>query len=365
MKIVEIINYLESIAPPSLQEGYDNAGLITGNGKWDCTGIMCTLDVTEEVVREAIEKKCNLVIAHHPIIFRGLKRINGSNYVERTIISAIKYDLAIYAIHTNLDNVIGGVSGRMATLLGLREVKVLAPRANTLRKLFTFVPATHAPAVRDAIFKAGGGMIGKYDECSFNTAGEGTFRAGEGADPFVGKIGDRHTEPEMRIEVVFPAHRQGAILRAMVEAHPYEEVAYDVVDLVNAHPGIGSGVVGELPSPMKARDFLGLLKTAFGIALIRHTEIVKDEVSRIAVCGGAGSFLIPNALKAGVDVYVTGDMKYHEFFDADGRMVIADIGHFESEQFTIDLLQEVLEQKFTTFAVLKTSVKTNPVRYFS
>ncbi len=364
MKINTIISFLEDLAPPSLQEGYDNAGLLTGRNEWECTGILCALDATEEVLQEAIDKNCNLVVAHHPIIFGGLKKITGSNYVERTVIKAIRNDIAIYAIHTNLDNVIEGVSGAMAARLELQNLAVLKPSENTLKKLYSFVPDAHAEKLRSAIFAAGGGQIGKYDECSFNTEGEGTFRAGEGTNPFVGKMGEQHVEKEVRVEVVFPAHLEPAIRLALLNAHPYEEPAFDIISLGNRHPGIGSGIIGQLPGPLEGAEFLQLLKTAFGLTSIRHTQVLPGKIKRVALCGGAGSFLIPKALAAQADAYVTGDIKYHEFFDADARMLLADIGHYESEQFTIGLLQEKLEQKFPTFAVLKTSINTNPVRYF-
>jgi dinuclear metal center YbgI/SA1388 family protein len=363
MKIAEIVSLLESIAHPSLQESYDNAGLITGNAGWECSGIICSLDATEEVVREAMEKKCNLVVTHHPIIFSGLKKLNGKNYVEKTVIAAIKNDIAIYAIHTNLDNVIEGVNGKMAAKLGLEKVTILSRKENTLKKLFTFVPADKAAKVRDAIFEAGGGQIGNYSECSFNTEGTGTFKAGAGTDPYVGKIGERHAEKELKIEVVFPGYLEGRIISALRSAHPYEEVAFDVVAQSNPHPGIGAGVIGHLREPMAEKDFLNFLKKVFGLAIIRHTAFLGKPVKKVAICGGAGSFLVSSALGAGADVFITGDMKYHEFFDANGRILIADIGHYESEQFTIDLLHDVLRQKFPTFAVLKTAVQTNPVHY--
>jgi dinuclear metal center YbgI/SA1388 family protein len=364
MKIKEVIFSLESLAHPSLQEQYDNTGLITGDAGWECNGIICSLDATEEVVKEAIEKKCNLIVAHHPIIFGGLKKINGKNYVEKTVIRAIKNDIAIYAIHTNLDNIIDGVSGRMAKMLGLQNVSVLASKQNTLKKLFTFVPVDKAEQVRNAIFAAGGGHIGNYSECSFNAEGEGTFKPLEGTNPYVGGIGKRHVDKELKVEVILPACLEDQIVAAMKAAHPYEEVAYDVVDLSNGNIRIGSGVIGELVEPMEEKKFLAKLKEVFRLQIIRHTAISGKAVKRIALCGGAGSFLISKALTSGADAYVTADMKYHEFFDANDRMLIADIGHYESEQFTINLLQEILEQKFPTFAVLKTGVKTNPVRYF-
>ncbi len=364
MQIAAIISFLESQAHPSLQEQYDNAGLLTGNAGWECSGIICSLDATEDVIKEAIAKKCNLVVAHHPIIFGGLKKINGKNYVEKTIITAIKNDIAIYAIHTNLDNVATGVNGRIAQLLGLKNTRVLSPKENSLKKLFTFAPNDKAEQVRNAIFAAGGGHIGNYSECSFNTEGTGTFKPGDGTNPYVGEVGKQHQEKETRIEVIFPSFLETAIITAMKAAHPYEEVAYDVVQLSNTYNEIGSGVVGELPASEDEKAFLGSLKEIFKVPVIRHTRFLNKPVKKVAVCGGAGSFLISKALAAGADVYVTADMKYHEFFDANDRMLIADIGHYESEQFTMDLLQEILEQKFPTFAVLKTEVKTNPVNYF-
>ncbi|MCZ2460259.1 MAG: Nif3-like dinuclear metal center hexameric protein [Chitinophagales bacterium] len=364
MKIAEITSYLETIAPPSLQEQYDNAGLITGNAIDECTGIICSLDATEEVVKEAIEKKCNLIVAHHPIVFRGLKKINGKDYVERTVITAIKNDIAIYAIHTNLDNVLQGVNGKIAALLGLQNISALSPRENILKKLFTFVPPDKAEQVRNAIFSAGAGYIGNYSECSFNSEGIGTFKAGAGTHPYAGKIGERHHENEVRIEVIFPAWIEASVIRAMKASHPYEEVAYDIVPLTNEHPSVGSGIIGELPEAVDETEFLEKVKEVFKVPVVRHTRFLKKPVRKVAVCGGAGSFLVPKALASGTDIYITADMKYHEFFDANDLMVIADVGHFESEQFTIDLLKEVLEQKFPNFAVLKTRVKTNPVKYF-
>ncbi|MGZ8558752.1 MAG: Nif3-like dinuclear metal center hexameric protein [Chitinophagaceae bacterium] len=365
MKIAEIISFLESLADPELQEHYDNAGLITGNAGWECKGIICSLDSTEDVIAEAIEKNCNLVIAHHPIIFSGLKKINGKNYVEKTIIAAIKNDIAIYAIHTNLDNVIDGVNGKMAKKMGLQNLSVLSQKkSGTLKKLFVFVPIDQSSKVRNAIFAAGAGHIGNYSECSFNAEGTGTFKAGTGSNPYTGNIDEQHQEKEMKIEVIFPAFLENKILTAMKAAHPYEEVAYDVMALTNTHPKTGAGVIGELAEPMEEKSFLNHLKSIFGLKVIRHTQLKGRPVKRVALCGGAGSFLIFSALGSGADIYITADIKYHEFFDANGRILIADIGHYESEQFTIDLLQEILELKFPTFAVLKTKVMTNPVYYF-
>lgn len=364
MKVSDIISFLESIAPPSLQEHYDNVGLVIGDKNGECGGIICSLDATEEVINEAISKNYNLVVAHHPIVFSGLKKINGKNYVERAVITAIKNDIAIYAIHTNLDNVIQGVNGKIAALLALKNVSILSQKENSLKKLFTFVPVDKAEQVRGAIFKAGGGHIGNYSECSFNAEGVGTFKGEEGTNPYVGEPGRQHHEKEIKMEVIFPSWLENKIIPALNAAHPYEEAAYDVIAVTNRHQGVGSGIIGELKEPMNETDFLSQIKTIFNLSVIRHTPLLNKSIKKIAVCGGAGSFLVSAALAAGADMYITADMKYHEFFDADGRMVIADIGHYESEQFTIDLLAEILEQKFPNFAVLKTKVQTNPVRYF-
>ena len=364
MKIAEIISYLESVAHPSLQENYDNAGLLTGDANTECSGIICCLDAIEKVIEEAIDKKCNLVVAHHPIIFGGLKKINGKNYVEKTIIRAIKNDIAIYAIHTNLDNFRNGVNERMAQALGLKNLRMLAPKNAMLKKLYCFVPVDHAENLRNAIFEAGGGHIGQYSECSFSAEGNGTFKAGENTKPFVGEKGERHQEKEMKVEVIFPSFNESKIISAIKKAHPYEEVAYDIVALDNNAEGWGAGMYGELATAMEPKAFMELLKKSFNVPVVRHTSIPGKKVQKVALCGGAGSFLISKALAIGMDAYVSADIKYHEFFDANDRLLICDIGHFESEQYTIDLLQEVLAQKFTTFAVLKTGVKTNPVHYF-
>lgn len=364
MKIQDVTSFLETIAPASLQESYDNAGLLTGNTGWHCTGIITTLDATEDVVLEAIEKKCNLIVAHHPIIFSGLKKITGKNYVEKTIIAAIKNDIAIYAIHTNLDNILAGVNGKIADKLGLINRQILQPKKGLLKKLITFVPIAQAEEVRNALFIAGAGHIGNYSECSFSIGGEGTFKGAMGTDPFVGKPGQSHTEKEIRLEMVFPTWIENELLKALTTVHPYEEVAYDIFLLDNKYLGIGSGLSGELPEAITELEFMQQLKNTFGLTVIRHTPFSCKPVKKIALCGGAGSFLIGAAIAAGADFYITGDVKYHEFFDANGKIVIADIGHFESEQFTIDLLFDLLREKFPNFAVQKTGVKTNPVNYF-
>jgi len=363
MIIKEVINYLESVCPSAYQESYDNCGLITGDADKEVKGILLCLDSTEAVIEEAIKLKCNMVIAHHPILFAPIKKLTGKTYSERVIIAAIKHNIAIYAMHTNLDNIHMGVNAKIAEKIGLINTRILSPKTGILRKLVTFCPRDNADAVRNAIFSAGAGVIGNYDECSFNTGGMGTFRAGKGSDPYVGKIGSSHYEKEERIETVFPAHLEKSIINALIDSHPYEEVAYDIYALENAHYRVGAGMVGELAKPMKEKDFLAHLKDCMKLSSIRYTALLGKKVEKVAVCGGSGSFLLPDAIKAGADMFVTADFKYHQFFDAEGKVVIADIGHYESEQYTPQIVYGLLKEKFHTFALQISKTNTNPVNY--
>jgi dinuclear metal center YbgI/SA1388 family protein len=359
-----IIVFLENIAPLGYQESYDNSGLITGNPNMQISGAIIALDCIEAIVDEAIASNCNLIIAHHPIVFGGLKKFNGKNYVERTIIKAIKNDIAIYAIHTNLDNVHQGVNAKICEVLGLVNCKILAPKSGVLKKLITYVPMAQAEKVRKALFDAGCGAIGNYTETSFNTEGIGTFKANTSANPHVGEIGIQHQEPEISIACVFESVQQSKIVKALLAAHPYEEVAYDIYALENHNQNVGSGMIGELAEEMEEGDFLMLVKSNMKTDCIRHTALLGNKVKRVAVCGGAGSFLLNDAKAAGAHVFITGDYKYHQFFDADGQIIIADIGHYESEQFTKQLLYDLLVQNFNTFAHHLSKVSTNPVNYF-
>ena len=364
MQIKDITDYLESLAPLSSQESYDNSGLLTGHPLTEVTQALITLDCIEETVDEAIAKNCNLIIAHHPIIFKGLKKLNGKNYIERTIIKAIKHDIAIYACHTNLDNYKGGVNKKIGDLLGVKNPKILAPSQSTLEKLVVFSPKTHQNEVLDALFKAGAGSIGNYAECSFSTDGNGSFKANALAQPFVGNADERHIESEVKIEVIISAHRRGKILSKMLEAHPYETVAYDIFPLLNTNPDEGAGMYGDIENEMPIKDFLAKVKKDFNCDIIRHTNPHKNTIKKISWCGGSGSFLLNAAKRVNADIFITGDFKYHEFFDADNQIIIADIGHYESEQFTIGLIGDLLSEKFTKFAPYLTDRYTNPVNYF-
>ncbi|HAF27505.1 MAG TPA: Nif3-like dinuclear metal center hexameric protein [Bacteroidales bacterium] len=363
MKLKEVVSYLESVAPLAYQEDYDNAGLIIGNPEMELSGVLITVDVLEEVVDEAIEKKANLILSHHPIMMSGVKKITGKNFTERIILKAIKNDIAIYAAHTNLDSIWGGVSSKIADKLELKNQKILAPVSNQLMKLVFFVPTNHADETRKAVFEAGAGQIGNYNLCSYNVEGEGSFRAGEEANPFVGNKGEIHFERETRVETIFPKHLKNKIISALIKSHPYEEVAYDIYPLENAFDRVGFGVVGDLETEMDELRFLKSLKEIFSAKSVRHTKILNKPIKRVAVCGGSGSFLLSNAMKEKADVFVSGDFKYHQFFDAEGQIIIADIGHFESEQITKELFYELLIKKFPKFAVRLTEVNSNPINY--
>lgn len=364
MTIGEITSYLESLAPLSSQESYDNSGLITGNPADNVENVLVSLDCIEATVEEAIEKNCQLIIAHHPIVFKGLKKLNGSNYVERTVIKAIKNDIAIYAIHTNLDNYRFGVNREIGERLGLKNLRILRPAQNVLSKIVCFIPDDHANAVSQAMFNAGAGSIGDYDECGFSTKGEGTFRPNEAAKPFIGNSGERSKVQEVRFEAVCSTHLMHKVVAAMKNAHPYEEVAYEVYPMLNQNDYEGSGMVGELEVPMGEKDFLERAKLVFNCGVIRHTNLLNQKIEKVAFCGGSGSFLLKDAMRSGAQIFVTGDYKYHEFFDAENRIVIADIGHFESEQFTSQRIAHILTEKFANFAVHLTEVNTNPINYF-
>ncbi len=363
MKIAEIIVQLENLAPPIYQENYDNSGLLVGDKSAEVNKVLVCLDCLEAVVDEAISKGAGLIIAHHPIIFGGLKKITGKNYIERIVIKAIKNNIAIYAIHTNLDNVLKGVNNKIGQVLGLENLKILQPKKSNLLKLVTYAPTTNTPDILEALFAAGAGNIGAYSECSFKTSGTGTFKASSSANPHVGEKEKRHSETEDRIEVLVPMHAKQSVLSTLKNSHPYEEVAFEFYAIENENQEIGAGMIGELKSEMREEDFLLFTKEKLNTQCIRHSPYLNKSVKKIAFCGGSGSFLLNQAIAAHADVFITGDFKYHEFFDANKRILIADVGHYESEQFTIDLIADYLTEKFPTFAVLKTGVNTNSIAY--
>jgi dinuclear metal center YbgI/SA1388 family protein len=365
MLVKDVISTIDAYAPPVYQESYDNCGLQVGDPGAEVTGILISLDVTEAIVDEAIQRGCNMIVAHHPLIFSGLKRITGRSYIERVVHKAIKNDISIYAAHTNLDNMHNGVNAKIAEKLGLADTRILAPKTGMLSKLYTYAPLAEADKVRDAMFAAGAGTVGMYSECSFNTPGTGTFRPAAGTNPAIGRAGGaRESVQEVKIEVLVAKHAETGVLKALFDSHPYEEVAYELVPLPNAHQQLGAGMIGRLPQPLSELDFLTLVKKQMRTDCIRYTELHGRPISTVAVCGGSGSFLLRDAIQAGADVLMTADFKYHQFFDAEGRIVIADIGHYESEQYTSEIFETILNEKFPNFAVLLSNLSTNPVKYF-
>ncbi|WP_452232494.1 Nif3-like dinuclear metal center hexameric protein [Lacinutrix sp. MEBiC02595] len=364
MIVQDVINYLEEFSPLAYAEDFDNVGLLVGNKNTNLTGVLVTLDTLEEVVDEAIRENCNLIVSFHPIIFKGLKKITGKTYVERVVIKAIKHDIAIFSMHTALDNAWQGVNNMICNQLQLKNRSVLIPQSQTIKKLTTFVPKEQAEKVRKALFSGGAGNIGNYSNCSFNTQGFGTYKGNENSNPTIGKKGETHQEEETQVSVTFTKHLQAEVLKALFKAHPYEEVAYEIVTLENNNQHIGIGMVGELENVMTEADFLKYLKTKMQATCIRHSNLLNKPIKKVAVLGGSGSFAIPAAKASGADVLVTSDLKYHDFFSAESSIVLADIGHYESEQYTKNGLVAHLTKKITNFAVVLSKTNTNPVQYF-
>lgn len=363
MLIKEVINIIEEFAPLNYAEDFDNVGLLVGNASEEVKGALITLDTLEATVDEAIAKNCNLIISFHPIIFSGLKKLTGKNYVERTVLKAIKNDIAIYAIHTALDNQHKGVNDMIAEKLGLVNRQILIPRIDSIKKLQTYVPVSDAAKVREALFQAGAGNIGNYKNCSFNVQGSGSFKGNEDSNPVVGKKGTIHFEDEIQIGITYKKHLESKILKALFQSHPYEEVAYEIHSLENRNQQLGMGMIGELETPVDGKSFLTQIQETFNSNGIRHSEILATPIKKVAVLGGSGAFAIENAKNAGADIFITADLKYHDYYKAEQKMVVADIGHYESEQFTKNLLYSFLSKKISSFALILADTNTNPIHY--
>jgi len=360
----EFVAWLEEIIPPALQEHYDNSGLQVGDPSAVIDSVLLTVDVTADVINEAVMHGCRLIISHHPLIFSPLKRIAFGSEAERCVAAALTKGIAVYSAHTSFDNLSWGVSNALAAKVGLENTRVLAPVKGRLLKIIIFVPFSHADAVRDSLFEAGAGHIGKYDRCSFNIHGEGTYRAGEGAVPWAGTAGEYHTEPEVRIEAVMPDYLAGACIRALLASHPYEEVAYDLIALENTYYGAGAGTIGTLAAPLTGTQLLERLRQLAGTPVIRYSGDPERTVKTVAVCGGSGASLISDAFRAGADAFITGDVKYHAFTEAPREMLVADIGHYESEKYSLEILYDLINKKFPKFALRFSGIKTNPINYF-
>jgi dinuclear metal center protein, YbgI/SA1388 family len=364
MRLKELCSFLDSAIPLSYQEGYDNSGLQVGEPGNEVNSALLTLDITEDVLDEAIANSCDVIVSHHPLIFSPIKRLSGSSITERIVAKAIKNDIAIYSAHTNLDSVPGGVSCKMAEKLGLENIRVLSPLKNRLLKLVAFVPEIYLDKVKDAVFEAGAGVTGNYDRCSFSTPGTGSFRPGEYANPFVGKKGEIHFEREVRFETILYAELKEKIVDALLKVHPYEEPAYDIYTLENDNTEAGLGCTGELKKPVDKAGFMDLIKTVFSANCIRYSKYTGSKISKVALCGGSGASLLREAIASGADAFVTADIKYHAFFDAENRILMVDIGHYESEKFSVEILYNLIIKKFPTFALRFSEINTNPINYF-
>jgi dinuclear metal center YbgI/SA1388 family protein len=363
MKLKEITAVLEEMAPLAYAEDFDNVGLLVGNADSEINGILVCHDALENVIDEAIAKNCNLVVCFHPIIFSALKKITGKNYVERVVLKAIKNDIAIYAVHTALDNHKDGVNKIFCDALGLVNTKILIPKQNFICKLITYTVPENADKLRNSLFEAGAGTIGNYDHCSFNSEGFSTYKGNEDSDPVIGEKGELTIGNEIKIEVTFKKHQQSAILKALFNNHIYEEVAYELYDLKNEHQNIGLGMIGELETALTERDFLQLVKDNMQCDGIRHSQFLHKNIKKVAVLGGSGSFAIKNAIQAGADAFLTADLKYHNFYEAENQLLLADIGHFESERYTKNYIVDFLRKKILNFAIILSEENTNPVKY--
>jgi dinuclear metal center YbgI/SA1388 family protein len=363
MIVQDVINHLEELSPLAYAEDFDNVGLLVGNKNNTVNGILVTLDTLEAVVDEAIDNNCNLIVSFHPIIFRGLKTLTGKTYVERVVMKAIKHDISIFAMHTALDNALQGVNDKICEQLGLKNRHILIPQSGTIKKLTTYVQKKDAETLRNALFKAGAGAIGNYNDCSFNVEGIGTFNGNENSNPTIGEKGVTQYEEEIKLTITFAKHLESKILQTLFKSHPYEEVAYEIMTLENKNQHIGMGMIGEFEQPIDEVSFLKLLKSKMNSKWIKHSSLLGKPIKKVAVLGGSGSFAIHAAKIARADAFVTADLKYHDFFTAENTILLADIGHYESEQYTKNLLVAYLTKKIPNFAIILSNTNTNPVKY--
>lgn len=364
MKVKDVAEILEELAPLEYAEDFDNVGLLLGDLEMDVTNILVTIDSLENVIDEAIGKSCNLIISFHPILFKGLKSLTGSNYIERAVIKAVQNNISIFCLHTALDNAIDGVNAKICEVLEVKNPRILIPQKGTLKKLTTYVPRTHTKILLEGLYEAGAGNIGNYSECSFTLEGTGSYKAGRNANPVKGKKGELHLEEETQINVIFPKSREKSVLTALFKHHLYEEVAYEINTLDNVDSQIGMGMIGELESPLAEKDFLDIIKIKMNVSFIKHSSFLGKKIRKVAVLGGSGAFAIAAAKKSGADIFITSDLKYHQFFEAENKLVLADIGHYETEQFTKNLLVDYLTKKMPNFAISLSESITNPIKYY-
>jgi dinuclear metal center YbgI/SA1388 family protein len=336
MKIKDIARNIEAWAPTALAESYDNVGLLVGDPEAEATGVLINLDVTEALIDEAKALGINMIVTHHPIWFTGIKRLIGDSYVSRIILKAIKADIALYACHTNLDNVQTGVNRMIGERMGITDMRILSAKREQLLQLVVYAADDALVLLTEAIRAAGGRNLH-------------SISLGDGV--------------QGRLECIVPAYFKSTVLQALRQVQPGVEPVFHLMPTLDSDVETGSGMIGNLPQALPKADFLAMVKERFGCGGIRYADAPKELIGRVAWCGGAGSFLIGNAIGARADAFVTGDITYHKFFDNEDKLLLLDIGHHESEQFTSNLLHAHLSKSFPTFAVRLSDIKTNPVKY--
>ncbi|HUN66397.1 MAG TPA: Nif3-like dinuclear metal center hexameric protein [Bacteroidota bacterium] len=367
MVLRDIDRLLEEWAPKALAWEGDNVGIQIGNPSGKIRTILLALDLTDEVVREAVRRRADLVMTHHPLLFRPPRALRTDDRTGRLALALARNNIALHALHTNLDFAPGGVSHALAKELGLDRIATLQPLTGQFQKIVVFVPLSHSDAVMEAMAGEGAGRIGNYDRCSFRTAGSGTFRPLSGARPYTGSAGVLEQVGEERIEMIVPRWKSGRVIEAMRRVHPYEEVAFDLFDLATEVTGYGAGAVGSLPRAMTLRGFLAHVRRRLGTPHLRYAGRPERPVRTVAVCGGSGGEYLPAALRAGADAFVTADLRYHTFQGCDGALALIDAGHYETEVVVLRHLRAYLksrpEIRTGGVKVFVTAQNTNSVHY--
>ena len=365
MTIKDVTTFLEQKFPLYLQEDFDNCGVQCGDVRQEISGAMVCFEMSEQVIDEAIDKGCNLVISHHPLMLkRGICKIVPTDRVGAMICKALAHNMVLYSMHTNIDSGEGGGNDAFAEKLRLRNVKVLEPHKGMYRKLVVFVPKENAETLKSALFAVGCGVQGNYDSCGYTLHGQGQFRPLEGANPHIGEENHLEHVDEERVEMIYPTGLQRAVVQAIYDNHPYEEPAFDLLPLENESRTIGLGRIGELPKELPVSDFLGYLKDNLGFIHCRYCGDETKMIRKVAVCGGGGSSFIDLAIASGADAYVSGDFKYHDFFKSYQKTLLVDIGHYEGEFFIKNIIFNLLNEKFSTFATLISKMESLEVKFF-
>ncbi len=365
----QIFDWIEEWADPALAEDWDHIGNLVGSPADSVSRVLVTLDVTDEVIAEAIDENVNLIVAHHPLFRDPIPYLRSDLFSSSRVYRLIQKGISLYAAHTNLDAAPGGINDVLADLLGLRDVEILFPTyEENLYKIVVFVPLGHEERVREAISARGGGWIGNYSDCTFQTEGVGTFRPLEGTKPFIGETGELERVRETRIETIAPQKKLSDLLKNMIAAHPYEEVAYDIYPLKNTGTKAGLGRIGRLPESLALADFARKVKDSLGLGMVRITGDPQRSVSKIALCGGGGMSLLEQAIKCDADLYLTGDIRHHGALDAlDRGIALVDGGHYGTERVIVPVLADYLQKKAKEagegLTVLVSQINTDPFSY--